>query len=284
MHAKTDLPPSTNLDSRVVRAFGAEWKRFDQSVLSKEELETAFQSYFSIFPWQRLPQQAVGLDIGCGSGRWARFVAPRVGTLYCIDASPDAAAVARQNLRESRNCRVCVASVDAIPLRDACVDFGYAIGVLHHLPNPQEGLSACVAKLRRGAPFLLYLYYRLENQPWWYRAAWKMSDLIRVGISRAPEWARVVSSQIIAATVYFPLARLARFAAMIGLEVHSFPLSFYRHRSFYAMRNDALDRFGTRIERRFTRGEIVSTMERAGLGEIRFSDRPPFWCAVGVKL
>ncbi len=283
MHAKPDLPGSTNLDPRVVRGFGAEWKRFDQSAVTTEELETAFQSYFSVFPWDRLPQNSIGLDIGCGSGRWATFVAPRVGTLYCIDASPDAAAVARQNLRHSPNCRVCIASVDAIPMRDMSVDFAYALGVLHHLPHPQAGLDACVAKLRRGAPFLLYLYYGLENQPFWYRAAWKISDLVRAGISRAPEWARVASSQIIAAMIYYPLGRLAAAAEAIGLSVHSFPLSFYRHRSFYAMRNDALDRFGTRIEKRFTRNEIFALMERAGLSEIRFSEQPPFWCAAGVK-
>jgi hypothetical protein len=49
------------------------------------------------------------------------------------------------------------------------------------------------------------------------------------------------------------------------------------------MRNDALDRFGTRLEQRFTRPEIADMMQRAGLERIVFSDRMPFWCAVGYK-
>jgi len=62
------------------------------------------------------------------------------------------------------------------------------------------------------------------------------------------------------------------------------PLSFYRDRTFYVMRNDALDRFGTKLEQRFSRREIAGMMRAAGLDEVRFSEKPPFWCAVGINL
>ena len=48
------------------------------------------------------------------------------------------------------------------------------------------------------------------------------------------------------------------------------------------MRTDALDRFGTRLERRFTKDEIRAMMEYAGLENIRFSETS-FWTAVGYK-
>ncbi len=47
------------------------------------------------------------------------------------------------------------------------------------------------------------------------------------------------------------------------------------------MRNDALDRFGTRLEKRFTREEVIAVMVAAGLDGIKVSDSAPFWCAVG---
>jgi hypothetical protein len=47
------------------------------------------------------------------------------------------------------------------------------------------------------------------------------------------------------------------------------------------MRTDALDRFGTRLEQRFSRIEIQQMMESAGLERIVFSEKNPFWCAVG---
>ena len=45
----------------------------------------------------------------------------------------------------------------------------------------------------------------------------------------------------------------------------------------------ALDRFGTRLERRMTQAQIKALMEKAGLRDIRFRDAAPFWCAVGRK-
>ena len=49
------------------------------------------------------------------------------------------------------------------------------------------------------------------------------------------------------------------------------------------MRTDALDRFGTSLEQRFTRDEIKQMMCNAGLENIKFSDSKPFWVAVGFK-
>ena len=87
-----------NLDADVVKDFGSEWTRFDQSRLSEADRIEMFHSFFHIFPWAELPSKAVGADIGCGSGRWAALVAPQVGHLHLVDPSGDALSVAKQNL------------------------------------------------------------------------------------------------------------------------------------------------------------------------------------------
>ena len=150
---------SKNKDKKVVEAFGDEWSRFDQSGLSNLDLQEMFDSYFSIFPWENISAESVGLDIGCGSGRWARLVAPKVGQLHCIDASEEALNVAKKNLEHAKNCQFHLASVDDIPILDESADFAYSLGVLHHIPDTSAGIKACVSKLKRGAPLLLYLYY-----------------------------------------------------------------------------------------------------------------------------
>ena len=63
----------------------------------------------------------------------------------------------------------------------------------------------------------------------------------------------------------------------------SFPLSYYRHCSFYTLRTDARDRFGTPLEQRFTRAQIRQMCTTAGLVDLRFSPRAPYWCVVGFK-
>jgi SAM-dependent methyltransferase len=272
-----------NLDTETVEGFGDEWTRFDQRGLAGPEREALFERYFWIFPWRLLPANAVGFDLGCGSGRWAALVAPRVHRLHCIDASAAAVGVARRNLASFSNCEFHVASVDHLPLTADSMDFGYSLGVLHHVPNTEAGIQACVNVLKPSAPFLLYLYYAFDNRPWWFRLLWRVSDVGRQVISRSPAGLRYAISQMIAGFVYYPLSRLWLFLERVGFRVDCLPLSSYRSQSFYVMRTDALDRFGTKLEQRFTAAQIRQMMERAGLERITFSDSVPFWCAVGFK-
>ncbi|MCC6338243.1 MAG: class I SAM-dependent methyltransferase [Myxococcales bacterium] len=272
-----------NQDRETIEGFGEEWARFQQSNLSEAELAAYFVQYFSLFPWEEFPKDAVGFDLGCGSGRWAREVAPRVGKLHCIDASARALAVARKNLSDRANCEFHEASVDSMPLPDGSMDFGYSLGVLHHVPDTAAAIASCARKLKPGAPLLLYLYYRFDNRPVWFRALWRISDLGRSRISRLPHRARHLITDAIATGVYLPLAAAARLAERVGLDVSHFPLADYRHSSFYTMRTDALDRFGTRLEQRFTREEIAQMMSDAGLVNIQFRTGSPFWCSIGTR-
>ncbi len=273
----------SNSDAKTVSGFGDEWARMDQSTLSPQEHEELFQTYFHIFPWEQLNPESVGFDLGCGSGRWAKKVAPRVGRLHLIDASELALTVAKGNLKEEKNCEYHLASVDTTPLGNDSMDFGYSLGVLHHVPETLAGIKSCVEKLRSGAPFLLYLYYDFDNRPPWFRVVWKMSDLIRRVVSVMPHGFRFLTSQLLAITLYWPLARTAWLLEKLGMRVGSIPLSFYRDKSLYTMRTDALDRFGTRLEQRFSRRQITAMMASSGLENITFSEKPPYWVAVGFK-
>lgn len=272
-----------NADPDVVEGFGREWGRFDHRRINRDEAFRLFMRYFAIFPWDTLPESAEGFDAGCGSGRWARFVAPRVGTLHCIDASAAALRVAARNLADQRNCTFHRATIDSMPLADSSMDFGYSLGVLHHIPDSVSALRACVRKLKPGAPFLLYLYYAFDNRPEWFRMLWRASDGLRVILSRCPFAIRSVACDLMAVGVYLPLAKGAKLAERLGASVEHAPLSAYRDQSLYVMRTDALDRLGTKIEKRYTREDIRQMMEGAGLSEIRFHEGTPYWVAIGRK-
>ncbi len=271
-----------NVDHAVVADFGNEWQTFDQSALSDAERQLQFDAYFAVFPWEQLSPDAIGFDAGCGSGRWAVLAAPRVGHLHCVDPS-SAIDVARKNLQHLPNCSFHRNTVDDMPFPDNSMDFGYSLGVLHHIPDTQQGIIDCVRKLKPGAPLLVYLYYAFDNQPLWFGWLWKISDVARHFISRLPYRVKYVLSQLIAVFVYYPLARTAYGLQKMGVFIHSWPLSSYHNKSFYSMRTDALDRFGTKLEKRFTKLQIMAMMENTGLERVQFSPRTPFWCAVGFK-
>jgi hypothetical protein len=145
------------------------------------------------------------------------------------------------------------------------------------------GLRICAQKLKKGAPFLLYLYYRFDNKPLWFKMIWRMSDVIRRGICRLPFKIKLIVCNVIAALVYWPLARLSFGLEKLGVNVINIPLSTYRDKPFYFLRTDALDRFGTKLEKRFTKDEITQMMNEAGFSDIRYSEKPPFWVCVGIK-
>lgn len=272
-----------NVDRHLIKSFGEEWKKFNHSNTPEWELRSVFESYFSLFRWETLPKKAVGFDMGCGSGRWAYFVAPRVGVLHCIDPSMDALDAAKHKLRAFSNCRFHLAAADTSPLPECSADFGYALGVLHHLPDTQKGINDCVQKLKPGAPFLMYLYYAFDNRSYLFRFVWQISDLLRRLVCRMPFTVKLAICDFIAAFVYWPLARFAKICDRLHLSVSRLPLAAYRDRSFVFMRNDSLDRFGTKLEKRFTRHQVAAMMTAAGLNDIRFSDYEPFWCALGYK-
>jgi len=272
-----------NVDELTVTGFGDEWTRFDQSELSDEQQQQIFQDYFDIFPWDMLGNDACGIDVGCGSGRWAEVVASRVGHLHLVDASDEALQVARNKLKDRDNISYHHASVNDMPIDDESLDFAYSLGVLHHLPDTQRAIKSISDVLKPGKPFLLYLYYAFDNRPLWYRALWKVSDNLRSLVSRMPMRLRYIVSQTLAMTIYWPLARIGLLLEKVHMLPGSWPLSYYRDKSFYVMRTDALDRFGTRLEQRYTQEQIGNMLENAGFGNICFSDKPPYWCAVGVK-
>ena len=265
-----------NVDLDTVKGFGEEWAAFTQEQLSDAEREDIFSRYFCLIDWSNQPARA--LDMGCGSGRWDVLVAPRVGELVAADASAQALQVARQHV-QAPNVSFVECTPDTLPFPDGHFDLIFSLGVLHHLPDTQEAIRTLAEKLSPGGTFLLYLYYAFDNRPLWFKALWRVSDWLRRLISSLPFPLRYALSQIIAVGVYWPLARAAKYLPTPA----SWPLKAYAHRSFYVMRTDALDRFGTRLEKRFTRQQIVAMLESAGLQDVCFSNAEPYWVCKAIK-
>lgn len=272
-----------NVDDTTVQSFGDEWSRHRQNDLDQDELQELFRAYFHIVDWKTLPADAVAFDMGVGAGRWARLVAPKVNHLHVVDAAEKALVVAMENCATQDNVTFHHATTDTVDLAPESFDFGYSLGVLHHIPDTSKALKDCVKLLKPGGKFLVYLYYRFDNRPFWFRMIWQMSDILRHAVFRLPPTLKSVVTDIIAALVYWPVSRFAWLVEKLGLAVDVLPLSYYRRSSFATLRTDSRDRFGTPLEQRFTRAEMDSMMQEAGLSDIRFSTSAPYWCAIGTK-
>ena len=272
-----------NYDTSVVKDFGVEWSIFsnDESI---KELQLIWEDYFHIFPWDILPASgAIGADIGCGTGRWSIPVSKKVEKLYLIDPSKKALNIAKKNLSGVSNIEYVNKGVNAaMPLIEP-LDFAYSLGVLHHVPNIEIAFDAISNNLKKGAPFLVYLYHSFEDSPNWYKFLWRITDFFRIIISIMPHKLKIVTTQSIAVFIYWPISRTGLILTKMGFNTNNFPLIYYSKKPFYFMRNDSLDRFGTRLENRFSRNEIKELFLKSGFKDVVFSKKKPFWCACGVK-
>ena len=115
----------SNIDQSVIDDFGKEWERYDQSK-SNLKLDEAFNQYFSIFPKSFLNKTSIGFDAGCGSGRWAKFIAPQISHLHCIEPSEKALNIAQRNLKDIKNVSFECASINDSTINNDSYDFGYS--------------------------------------------------------------------------------------------------------------------------------------------------------------
>ena len=49
------------------------------------------------------------------------------------------------------------------------------------------------------------------------------------------------------------------------------------------MKTDALDRFGTKLEQRFSRLDIEKMLLNSGFENIHFSEETPYWGSIAYK-
>lgn len=273
---------ASSLYDRVVADFDDEWSSFSE--VGTPELARIFEQYFDLVPSVSFAPERVVLDAGCGAGRWAYEVARRGPRVVAVDLGLSVEAAARSCAPTGRVD--CVeGDLLELPLADASVDWAYTLGVVHHLADPLRALCMVVRAVRPGGMVLVYVYHSLEGRSLARRGIFRGIDLVRRALSRLPRRGTRAAASVIALLVYLPLARLSALLASLGLGrlAEALPLSFYRHRSLRIMRNDALDRFGTRVEHRYRRDELEALMRDAGLEDIRFSDGPPYWHAIGSR-
>lgn len=273
----------SNIDEKVVEEFGEEWLKFHE--FSDEMISKSVGEYFDILNDKIINKNTYAIDIGCGSGRWTKVMALRAGFIEAVDPS-NAIFAAERLLKNIENVRLTKASINTLPFNDETFDFAMSVGVLHHIPNTQQAMTDCVRKIKPGGYFYTYIYYDISHKGFITRTAFAISDTLRRIISRLPAALKKFICDIIAALVYLPLVSISRFINWLGMKrfAKKIPLADYSNKAFFVMRNDALDRFGTRLEQRFTREQVEEMMKSAGLDEIVISDGTPYWHGVGRKL
>jgi hypothetical protein len=112
-----------------------------------------------------------------------------------------------------------------------------------------------------------------------------MSELVRKVVCKLPQRPKAWVCDFLAIVIYMPFVLWVRFLVLIGLRsvAKKMPLAAYNNKSFFIIRNDSLDKFGTTLEQRFSKKEVAELMRNCGLEEVVISEGTPYYHSVGRK-
>jgi ArsR family transcriptional regulator len=107
-----------------------------------------------LLPGLLAPRDVVG-DLGCGTGRLARALAPFAEAVIAVDRSAEMLAVARTRLDGMENVQVREGEIESLPIEDATLDVAILSLVLHYVVDPLRALLEVHRVLRPGARLLV---------------------------------------------------------------------------------------------------------------------------------
>lgn len=270
-----------NLDQGVIDSFGHEWATYDYGETENSEaLDAQFMAYCTpIDLTQFKPNTSMAGDFGAGSGRWTSRLTPYFSLVYALEPSNGANTVLKSKFSNDPKVVVLQETVGSNSIPLASLDFAMSLGVLHHIPDTCLAIKEVSRRIKSGGVFLCYLYYSLENKPTYYKIIFRAVDGFRRIISVLPQKIKHIATLVIAGVVYWPLARFSKVLNKFGINTSNIPLHHYADMPFVMLANDALDRFGTTLEQRFSKVEITEMLRVADfdISTLKFSDKEPYW-------
>jgi SAM-dependent methyltransferase len=254
-------PVLATTENRTARAFGYEWKHYS-------ELGDRYRQQFLDWIHPVQPEFFRGktvLEGGCGKGRHTLLAAEfGAAAVVAVDLS-DAVDVAFQNTRSLENAHIVQGDIHRLPLKPA-FDYGFSVGVLHHLPDPERGFASLLSKIRAGGHVSAWVYGR-EGNGW---IVYLVSPLRSITSRLPPRWLDGISA-VLTLPVFFA-SRLVYGPSSGRLFGHSLPygeyLSYIAPFPFREQRSIVFDHLAAPISHYLRGDDFTAWFSALGLGEI----------------
>jgi SAM-dependent methyltransferase len=264
----SDLPL---LQRQTAEAFGWEWTHF-------VEQHSQFEQQFLDWLYPIEPdffRGKVVLDAGCGTGRHAYFAAEYGAREVVALELSEAVETAARVLEPFGQAHVVQGDLLGPPLRTVAdgggFDLIYTVGVLHHLPDPQEGFRSLVGYLRPGGTIAVWVYGH-ENNGFVRHVVEPLRRLttrMPPSVLRGVAWPLGVAFHAVARGIYRPLAE-TRVGRALPLGEYLASVADFSFRHNYAIVYDQL----AAPTARYIRGEeLRSWFADAGLEAVELSHR-----------
>jgi len=262
------------LQARTIADFGEQWTRYPGSEGYFGSAELFNDNFRPLLTLQDVEGRRVA-EIGAGAGRFVNVLAA-AGAAHVVAVEPSSAFVALQESTSRFRDRITYLQVtgDALPATGD-LDYVFAIGVLHHIPDPDPVVAAALRALRPGGTLAVWLYGREGNtlylivarSMWWFTR--RLSHRALEGFVRllyVPFWCYMTACRWIP----LPLAKYMR-RVMLPLTPET------RRVVIYDQLNPAYAKY-------YRRREAVELLSRQGFADVRIHHRHGYsWTVVGRK-
>lgn len=261
---------------KTAESFAFEWKYiYRENDFEREN----FFHFTGPYLTEEFIRNKATVDIGCGSGRftkWAALSGTRVS--FGVDLG-ESVEVAYEMTKKIPNACIVQADVYNLPFMPK-FDIAYSIGVLHHLPQPQDGFARLPLLLKKGGHALIWVYNRRHNA----RAIY-VYEPVRSVIRHLPK-------PIVFALSY-PPAIIAQLLNLLTVALHKaglknlgqrIPFSYYANFPFNMKLNDTFDILATPKSNYYFREQIEKWFTDAKLKKIKAYEHPEAGItAIGTK-
>ena len=259
--------------NQTIKDFGEQWLRYRDNEGFYGSLEL-FSDMISPFLKLGEIKNCRVAEIGSGTGRIVNMLLA-AGAKHVIAVEPsDAYEVLCRNILAPERVTSIKIPGDQLPAYGD-LDYIFAIGVLHHIPDPAPVVEAAFEALRPGGQFLVWLYGKEGNGLYLALIA-----PLRVLTKRLPHYVLATLVEII----YWPLLFYVKFCRRLPLPLRGYMLFVLEKMSPEKRRLIIYDQLNPSYAKYYTQVEAKKLLSDWKFENIRIHHRHGYsWTIIGTK-
>ena len=262
-----------NGENQTIKDFGDQWLRYRDNEGFYGSLELLSDILFPFIKPEEIKDRRVA-EIGSGTGRIVRMLL-EAGAKHIIATEPSSAfEVLCHNISQPQKVTCLKVTGDQLPAYGD-LDYIFAIGVLHHIPDPTPVIEAVFKALRPGGHFVVWLYGKEGNAL--YLA---LIRPLRILTKRLPHFLLASLVEL----MYWPLVTYIKCCHRLSLPLRRYMLSVLEKMSPEKRRLIIYDQLNPSYAKYYTQQEAGKLLLDEKFVNVRIHHRHGYsWTVIGTK-